>query len=104
MRITIVNESGSSLYISRRKIAARRIVMRYAMRSAEECLSELLFEKYGVGLKIACLRVLNGCVWTDNGGEISVTIADKGLDKLARLITYGNGVVAGSPILTDALR
>lgn len=104
MRITIANDSGSGLYASRRKIVARRIIMQYAMRSAEERLSKLLFEKYGAGLKIACLRVLNGCVWTNNGGEISVTIADKELDKLARLITYGNGVVAGSQILTDALR
>lgn len=62
MRITIANESSSGLYVSRRKIAARRIIMRYMMRSAEERLSKLLFEKYGVGLKIACLRVLNGCV------------------------------------------
>lgn len=62
MRITIANESGSSNYISCRKAAARRIIMRYSMRATEEMLGKLLFEKYGVGLKMACLRVLNGCV------------------------------------------
>jgi hypothetical protein len=47
---------------------------------------------------------LNDCVITDNGDTLSISTKSEQMDKLARLITYGNGVVAGSQILADALR
>lgn len=74
------------------------------MRSAEQRLERLIYSEYGITLKSACLRVLNDCIITDNGDTMSISTKSKQMDKLARLITYGNGVVAGSPILTDALR
>lgn len=104
MRLTFSNETGVKGYAGCRAIAARRIVMHYSMRSTEERLSRLLYEKYGMTLKTACLHVINDCAFMENGDEIAITTKSEAMDRLARLITYGNGVVAGSSILMDALR
>lgn len=104
MRLTIANDSGISGCAGCRAVAARRIILYYNMRSTEERLSKLIYEKYGMTLRTACLRVINDCAFTENGNEIAVTLKSQTMDKLARLITYGNGVVGGSPILMDALR
>lgn len=104
MRLTLKNESGVKGYAGCRAVAARRILLYYDMRSTEERLSRLIYEKYGMTLKTACLRVINDCLFTENGDEIAISLKSEAMDRLARLITYGNGVVAGSPILMDALR
>ena len=82
---------------------ARRIIILYKFGAAEEQLDLYCKKTYQQPLRYVCLRLLTNCtVSTDAKGTV-ITFADKNLDKLARLITYGNGKYYGSNILRAAL-
>ena len=82
---------------------ARRIILFYKFGAAEKQLDQYCRTNYSQPLKYVCLRLLNGCtISTDNKGT-AITFLDENLNKLARLITYGNGKIYGSEILKAAL-
>lgn len=72
--------------------------------STEAQLNKYLLQEYNVGLKPLCLWILKNMRFSsDLDNKIVVKIKNPKLDKLARLITYGNGRVPGSPILKRAI-
>lgn len=84
---------------------ARRIIICYPMRTEELRLEIYLQEHFGIGLKQCCLDILQKCkCMMSSTGSLMTVITDPKLDKLAKLITYGNDEVFGSNILKDAFK
>lgn len=82
---------------------ARRVILLYKFGAAEEQLDKYCKETYQQPLRYVCLRLLNHCtVSTDTRGTV-ITFIDENLNKLAKLITYGNLKLYGSDILKAAL-
>ena len=66
----------------------------------DKLLDQYLKENFKTTLQLACLKILyNIKIYSNLSGELIVRIPNQKLDKLARLITYGNGVLIGSDIL-----
>jgi hypothetical protein len=83
---------------------AKQKIVGFRMVATEIKLEELLMQRYGLGLKPMCFMLLNKLKVSQVADtELIFTFIDDDADKLARLITYGNGVIDGSPILTQAL-
>ena len=75
----------------------------YRVKPREMELSNYLKQTYNLGLKEAALLVFtHSHVNYVSKNEVVITFFDPKIDKLASLITYGNGIVLGSKILTDA--
>ena len=84
---------------------ARLKVLLLRTGAQEAALNTYLLKKYHISLKVLCLNILNNMQFmNDFNNNIVAKTKNKDLDKLARLITYGNGEVQGSPILKWALK
>ena len=74
------------------------------MGATEVQLEEHLLKAYGLGLKPMCFALLDKLqVSQVSDSELLFTFIDNDADKIARLITYGNGTIDGSQILVQAL-
>jgi len=107
MFFTVKTPQGRSIYkyISYIKMMAIRIVAYYPIKSEEYRLNTFLEQKYKMGLKACCLKILRNCKYMiSNNYTIEVFIRDPELDKLAQLITYGTDEIFGSQILIQAFK
>lgn len=94
----------TDLAIYRAKRKARLYLTLHTFGPSELLLSRYLQEKYNTNLRAACLAILQNASFNMNlQREIIVTIPDKQLNHLAKLITYGPGTVPGSQILHHML-
>ena len=88
-----------------KKLGTRRF---YAWIGNEAKLSERLHTKediWKITLKDMCIKLLLSLTfYKDNEGNLVLLFKDAKYDKIASLITYGNGVIPGSKILQVALR
>ena len=72
-------------------------------KDTERQLNKLLKEKYELKLRDICLLIIyKSKIERMTPLEYTVFISDPKLDQLARLITFGNGLLKGSSILTKA--
>ena len=65
---------------------------------------EYIQEKYNTDLKNMCLKLLKEASYIASVDELIIKFKDTEADKLARLITYGDGKIKGSKILRDIFR
>lgn len=85
-------------------LSARSFIRMYPMRATELALDEHLQQQYDTTLKNACLVLLLNASYTVNDlGELVILFKNPQHDKVAQLITYGNGQILGSQILRHAL-
>jgi hypothetical protein len=75
----------------------------YKFHASELELDNYLLAKYQIGLRAMCLKLLRKLQVTQpSSTELLYTFLDPEDDKMARLITYGDGYMQGSTILLDA--
>ena len=75
----------------------------YHIKPGEVVLSNYLKQTYNLNLKEAALLVFSHShVNYVNKNEMVITFFDPKIDRLASLITYGNGIILGSKILINA--
>ena len=80
------------------------IIKNYPMHAGDLVLDQYIQQQYNLSLKNMCIKLLlNLTFYKDNNGNLVLLFKDNRLDKLARLITYGNGTIQGSKILQIAL-
>ena len=83
---------------------ARLKILGIRIGAIEASLNKYLLKKYNIGLRPLCLHILRNMTFnSDLSNNIIVKIKNPKLDRIARLITYGNGQIQGSPILQKAL-
>jgi hypothetical protein len=67
-------------------------------------LDSYIQQQYKITLKNLCIKLLLSLTfYKDNEGNLVLLFKDPKYDKLASLITYGNGAIPGSNILQIAL-
>jgi len=83
--------------------AARRTIILFPLKADEVKINNYLLNNYKITLKTLCLKILNNLQISNNSsGDLLIKIKNPDLDKLARLITYGNSELFGSKILKKA--
>jgi hypothetical protein len=83
---------------------AKQKIVSFKFGANEVLLDNYLKEKFNIGLRPMCFGLLNKlqpAQITDT--ELIFTFIDDNSDKLASFITYGDGKLEGSQILTQAL-
>lgn len=86
-------------------MSAYYIVSKYSLQASDKILNDYLQTTYKAGLKNLCIKLLlNISFLKDTEGNFVLLFKDPALDKLAQLITYGNGAIPGSKILQIALK
>lgn len=84
-------------------INAKFYIDNYPMRVSETLLENVIRKDYKISLKTACrYLLLNADIYKNNEGNLIILFKNPYWDKLARLITYGNGKVPGCKILQTA--
>lgn len=104
MQFLKTNKTGltKAVYMAILRRAGLRFLSSRKLNAADTAISNCLTKKYGFGLKIACIRLLNKLnVDISNPEEVIVYWQDDYWNKLVRLITYGDGKLVGSTILRD---
>jgi hypothetical protein len=72
----------------------------FPCNTTEKLLDNYLQEQYQLTLRYACYLIIRECTIEEQQDDLVVTIKNKHLDKLARIITYGTGKFSGSRILS----
>ena len=86
-------------------LKAYYIVKKYPLHSSELILDQYIQQQYNMSLKNMCIKLLLNMTFYENDtSELILMFKDPKYDKLARLITYGNGALLGSKILQIALK
>ena len=81
------------------------IIKNYPMYASDIALDKFIQQQYKVTLKNLCIKLLLSLTfYKDNEVNLVLLFKDPTYDKIASLITYGNGAVPGSKILQLALR
>jgi hypothetical protein len=81
------------------------IIKNYSIHATELALSNYIEQQYKTSLKDLCIKLLLSLTfYEDNEGNFLLLFKDPEQEKLARLITYGNGAIPGSRILQIALK
>jgi hypothetical protein len=79
------------------------IIQKYPLHASEVILDHYIQQQYKVSLKNMCVKLLlNLTFYKNDAGDLTLMFKDRNYDKIARLITYGNGAIQGSPILQIA--
>ena len=79
------------------------IIQKYPLNASELVLSQYLQQQYKASLKNMCIKLLlNLTFYKTDAGDLTLIFKDQTYDKIARLITYGNVAIPGSPILQTA--
>ena len=85
------------------KLDAKTVILLHSITLGEEKLNEYLIDTEGLDLIKASLYLLAHCkTYQDKDGTIITLFDSRQADKLASLITYGNGEIKGSDVLKDA--
>lgn len=106
MLFTISNDRYESIEQLRTRtlLDAYYIVRNYPMHAADLILEHYIQQQYGMSLRDMCVRLLLALTYNlDSDGNLLLLFKDPKDDKVARLITYGNGAIPGSKILKLAL-
>jgi hypothetical protein len=94
----------SDLAIYRAKRQAKLQLYLFAEGVTEMRISNYLQKTYNITLREACAKILQNANFSMTlDKEILVTIPDKQLNDIAKIITYGPGGFAGSRILKQSL-
>lgn len=98
-------------YLSPRQLKASTlmkayyVVSNFPLKASDKILDDHLQAKYSTSLKNICVKLLlNIKFFKNDEGDFVLLFQDPELDKLAQLITYGNGAIPGSRILQIALK
>lgn len=86
------------------KRSARRYVLLSRLNSAEQVIDQYLKKEIGEPLQWVCLRLIDGCSVQKAGDEYTIRFPNKEQEKLAMIITHGNGKFHGSKILLRAFK
>ena len=74
------------------------------MHASDIVLDSYIQQQYNASLKNMCIKLLLSLTFhKDNDGNLVLLFKDSKYDKIAQLITYGNGAIPGSKILRIAL-
>jgi hypothetical protein len=80
------------------------IIKNYPMHASDLALDQFIQQQYDTSLKNMCIKLLLSLIFHKNdAGDLVLLFKDQRYDKIARLITYGNGAIPGSQILKIAL-
>lgn len=80
------------------------IIKSYSLHASEQALDKFIKQQYNTTLKDMCIKLLLSLTFYKNDeGDLILMFKDPRYDKIARLVTYGNGAVPGSRILQIAL-
>lgn len=80
------------------------LIKNYSLHASELLLDNYIKQQYDTTLKDMCVKLLLSLTFhKDDKGNLLLLFKDFKYDKIARLITYGNGVIPGSQILQIAL-
>ena len=106
MLFTINNKHYKSLEQLRANalLDAYFIIKNYPMHASDLILDNFIQQQYKTSLKNICIKLLLSLTfYKDNEGNLLLMFKDPKDDKIASLITYGNGAIPGSKILQIAL-
>lgn len=81
------------------KLNAFKRLNYFPMQVTEKLLDKYLKENYQMTLKYTCYLIILNCRVDESKEEIVVSMLDKKLDRLARIITFGTGKLLGSRII-----
>lgn len=100
----------SRYYTSLAKLKNDRIlqayisIKNYPFKANDLLMNQFIEQKYEISLRELCIKLLfNLTFFKNKNGNLVASFKDPRYDKLARLVTYGDGLHFGSPILKDAL-
>ena len=80
------------------------IIKNYPLHASDLLLDKFIQQQYDISLKNMCIKLLLSLSFhKDNEGNLVLLFKDPKYDKIASLITYGNGAIPGSKILQIAL-
>lgn len=80
------------------------LIENYALHASELILDNYIKQQYDTTLKDMCIKLLLSLTFhKDSEGNLVLLFKDLKHDKIAQLITYGNGAIPGSRILQIAL-
>jgi hypothetical protein len=80
------------------------LIQNYSLHASDLMLDSYIQQQYKITLKNLCIKLLLSLTfYKDNEGNLVLLFKDPKYDKLASLITYGNGAIPGSNILQIAL-
>ena len=100
-----LKHQSDKLFKYRMRQSARRYIALCPFAAREKKLNEYFIENYEVPLRPVCLALVNEAKFFINyNHELVIKFTNPSLDRLARLITYGNGVIQGSNILNNAFK
>lgn len=81
------------------------IIYNYPMHAADLLMDQYIQQQYKMSLKNMCIKLLLSLSYCkDDEGNLILLFKDPRYDKIASLITYGNGAIPGSRILQTALK
>lgn len=106
MLFTIANKYSQSAAQLRANtlLQAYYIIQSYPLHASERALDNYIQQQYKTSLKNMCVKLLLSLTYyTDNDKNLVLLFKDPKYDKIAQLITYGNGAILGSKILQIAL-
>jgi len=108
MLITVTSDkyTPAGLVSIRVKRFAKYRLYRWELSEADIIIDNYCKKTYNCSLKEACLQIIKKIkIFPENTDNTYIIILpDKRLDKLAHIITYGNGEFLGSKILQEALK
>ena len=85
-------------------LTAYYVIKNYSFHASELVLDKYIKQQYKVSLKDMCIKLLLSLTfYKNNDGDLVLLFKDTKYDKIAQLITYGNGIIRGSQILSIAL-
>ena len=81
------------------------VVSQFPLKASDRLLDDYLQATYKINLKNLCAKLLLDLTFMkDDEGNFVMVFRDPEMDKLARLVTYGTGIIPGSKILQIALK
>jgi hypothetical protein len=81
------------------------VVKNYPLHAADLVLDQYIQQQYKTTLKDMCIKLLLSLTFhVDDKGDLILLFKDPTYDRLAQLVTYGNGALPGSKILQIALK
>lgn len=81
------------------------VIKNYPLKASDIILNDYLLQQYKIDLKNLCVKLLLELhFYKDDDNNFILMFKDPKLDRLAQLITYGNGAIPGSRILQIALK
>jgi hypothetical protein len=80
------------------------LIQNYSLHASDLAMDKYLRQQYKTTLKDMCIKLLLSLTfYEDEDNNLILLFKDSKYDKIASLITYGNGAIPGSKILQIAL-